>query len=136
MKSMSTQHIHAHKVCIEACQKGIDALQKVSELCAFQVTPECAAQLGKSVKACDEIIAAAQACIEECKKHMYGCENGTCKKCCKECIDACTKTIEFCKKTMGECHAQKGECLTDSIRAVKQLTDCANACQNCVNHKH
>lgn len=136
MKSMSNQLIHVCKVCIEACQKGIDTLQKISELCAFQVTAECAAQLGKSVKVCEQIISACKACIEECQKHMHGCENATCKKYCKDCIEACNKTIEFCKKTMAECHAQKGECLSDSIRAVKQLTACAQACQACMNHKH
>lgn len=136
MKNMSTHLIHVCNVCIEKCQKGIDALQKVSELCAFQVNTECATQLGKSVKACDEIIAACNDCISECQKHMYGCENATCKKYCKECIDACKATIEFCKKTMSECHAQKGECLTDSVKAVRQLTGCAKACQACMNHKH
>lgn len=136
MKSMSNQVIHACTVCIEKCQNGIDTLQKISELCAFRVTAECAAQLGKSVKACDEIIAACNACIQECQKHMHACENQTCKKYAKECIDECAKTIEFCKKTMSECHAQKGECLTDSVRAVKQLTACAQACQAYKNHKH
>lgn len=136
MKSMSTQLIHVCNVCIEKCQQGIDILQKVSELCAFKITSECAAQLGKSVKVCDEIIRACQECVTECQKHMYGCDNATCKKYCKECIDACNATIEFCKKTMSECHARQGECLTNSIKAVKQLTACAQACQACVDHKH
>lgn len=136
MKNMSNQLIHACNECIKKCQQGIDILQKVSELCAFQVNPECAIQLGKSVKACDEIIVASKACIDECQKHMHGCENATCKKYCKECIEACNAAIEFCKKTMSECHAQKGECLTNSIHAVKQLTECAQACQRCLDHKH
>lgn len=136
MKSMSNQLIHVCTVCIEKCQHGIDVMQKVTELCSFSVTADCAAQLGKSVKACDEIIIACNNCIQECQKHMHACENATCKKYCKECIEACKATIEFCKKATAECQARKGECLTDSVRAVKQLSACAQACQACVNHKH
>jgi hypothetical protein len=132
MKNMNT-HLNE---CIKKCQHGIDALQKVSELCTFQVNAECATQLGKSVKACDEIIVAAKACAEECQNHMSSCDNATCKKHCKECIDACNSTIAFCKRVMGECNAQKGECLTDSVKALKQLTACAQACQKCLDHKH
>lgn len=136
MKSMSNQLIHVCKMCIEACQKGIDTMQKLPELCGMSISPECAAQLGKSVKACSELMSACTNCIKECQQHMHGCENATCKKYCKEAIEACTQTIALCKKSIEDCRAERGECLKDSLAAVKQFEACAHACQACMNHKH
>lgn len=138
MKNMNGHGAHAAacKACVEKCQQGIDTLQKLVDLCSISITPECAAQCGKSVKVCNEIIETCTKCIDECQKHMVACEHAACRKHCKDSIDACKACIEICKKSIQDCRAERGECLQDSILAVKKFAACARACQACADFKH
>jgi hypothetical protein len=117
------------KHCIETCERAIDVIQKLSEVCAISMKPECAELCGKSVRMSSESIDACNKCIEHCQNHIFKCDDMHCKKRFQACIEACEKAIQACNKLMPLCHAYDVKCIPESISCVAVLQQCALACQ-------